>query len=42
MGDEPVKLQNETFIRVFNDVIPHELCDELIKKFEENTDQLIM
>ena len=39
MGDEPVKLQNETFIRVFNDVIPHELCDELIKKFEENTDQ---
>jgi len=29
----------ETYIRRYDDVIPAELCDSLIKKFEDNPDQ---
>jgi len=32
-------MENETFIRIYDNAIPHELCDKLIKKFDDNPDQ---
>ena len=32
-------MENETFIRIYENAIPHELCDKLIKKFDDNPDQ---
>ena len=32
-------MENETFIRMYENAIPHELCDKLIKKFDDNPDQ---
>ena len=32
-------MENETFIKTYNNAIPHVLCDMLIEKFDANTDQ---
>ena len=32
-------MENETFIKTYDNAIPHVLCDMLIEKFDANTDQ---
>ena len=32
-------MENETFIKTYENAIPHVLCDMLIEKFDANTDQ---
>ena len=32
-------MDNETFIKVYDNAIPNLLCDKLIKKFESNQEQ---
>ena len=32
-------MENETFIKTYDNAIPHTLCDTLIEKFESNQDQ---
>ena len=39
MQTKSLNMENETFIKTYENAIPHVLCDMLIEKFDANTDQ---
>ena len=39
MLTKSLDMENETFIKTYDNAIPHTLCDTLIEKFESNQDQ---
>ena len=36
-----LSMDNKNFIKVYDNVIPHSLCDEIVEKFESNKDQWV-